>query len=44
MDLIYKLFGVWIMYCIKENLDIWNKFGGPKISNKTLTKKLEQKK
>ncbi len=41
MNLIYKLFGAWILYCIKGNPEIWNKFGGPKITNlnKTLPKK-----
>ena len=45
MNLIYKLLGAWIIYCIKDNIEIWNKFGGSKISDvsKNITKKLEEK-
>ena len=44
MGIIYKMFGAWILYSIKNNLGIWNKLGGPRLNlDKSLIKKLEIK-
>ena len=44
MSIIYRLLGVWILYSIQDNLDVWNKLSGLHLKlDKTLIKKLEKK-